>query len=137
MQIRWDWPGAGLDIDRALKLNPRDVTANEAQARFLAARGQLVEAIAAGRKIVELDHLNLAGWLRLHTFYVASGSTDLAQEGAGAGLRMAGARLSAARWWPRGRLPLGQSGEVEPGLPQPARRPRYSALPRKMNLPVE
>jgi len=80
MQIRWDWPGAGVDIDRALKLNPRDVTANEAQARFLAARGQLAEAIAIGRKIVELDHLNLAGWLRLHTFYVASGSTDLAHE---------------------------------------------------------
>ncbi len=80
MQIRWDWPGAGVDIDRALKLNPRDVTANEARARLLAARGQLAEAIAAGRRVVELDHLNLAGWLRLHTFYVASGSTDLAHE---------------------------------------------------------
>lgn len=80
MQIRWDWPGAGADIDRALKLNPRDVTANEAQARFLAARGQLAEAIAAGRKVIELDHLNLAGWLRLHTFYVAGGSPDLAHE---------------------------------------------------------
>jgi serine/threonine-protein kinase len=78
MQIRWDWAGAESDVDRALKLNPRDVTANEARARLLAARGKLSEAIAAGRTVVELDPLHLGGWLRLHTFYVASGQPDLA-----------------------------------------------------------
>jgi tetratricopeptide (TPR) repeat protein len=78
MQIRWDWAGAESDIDRALKQNPRDVTANEARARLLAARGKLSEAIAAGRRVIELDPLHLAGWLRLHTFYAATGQPDLA-----------------------------------------------------------
>src|SRR5260370_28167608 len=41
MQIRWDWPGAGVDIHRALQLNPRALTANEARARFLPPRRQL------------------------------------------------------------------------------------------------
>ncbi len=79
MQIQWDWAAARADIDRALILNPRDVTANEAQARLLAVRGQLAEAIVAGRRVVELDRLNVAGWLRLHTFYVGNGQAELAR----------------------------------------------------------
>jgi TolB-like protein/tetratricopeptide (TPR) repeat protein len=80
MQIRRDWTGALSDIDRSLALNPNDVVATEARARLLAARGQLPEAIAAGRRVVELDPLSLGGWLRLHTFHAAAGQADLARQ---------------------------------------------------------
>jgi tetratricopeptide (TPR) repeat protein len=66
MQIRWDWEGARGDIDRAMALNPQSPVTHAARARLHAALGSLPEAIGAGQRVVELDPLDAASWIRLH-----------------------------------------------------------------------
>ena len=78
MQIRWDWAGARSDIDRAVTLNPRSPVTHAARARLHAALGSLPEAIAAGQRVVELDPLDAASWIRLHTCCIGAGQADLA-----------------------------------------------------------
>ncbi len=80
MQVAWDWGGAVGDIDRALAINPRDVSANEARSRLLAVRGQIPEAIAMANRVVSIDPLSLSGWLRLHALQVARGDPARARE---------------------------------------------------------
>jgi TolB-like protein len=80
MQVAWDWGGAAGDIERALAINPRDVSANEARSRLLSVRGQLPEAITLASRVASLDPLSLSGWLRLHTLQVASGDATRARE---------------------------------------------------------
>jgi TolB-like protein len=80
MQVAWDWGGAAGDIERALAIKPRDVSANEARSRLLSVRGQLPEAITLASRVASLDPLSLSGWLRLHTLQVASGDATRARE---------------------------------------------------------
>jgi tetratricopeptide (TPR) repeat protein len=78
MQIRWDWSGARGDIDRAVALNPRSPVTQAARARLHAALGSLPEAIAAQQRVVELDPLDAASWIRLHIFFAGGGQADMA-----------------------------------------------------------
>ena len=78
MQIRWDWEGARGDIDRAVALNPQSPVTHAARARLHAALGSLPEAIAAGQRVVELDPLDAASWIRLHICFVGTGQADQA-----------------------------------------------------------
>jgi TolB-like protein/Flp pilus assembly protein TadD len=73
MQMGWDWRGAEEDIDRALALNPGDVSSNDARGRLYAVLGQVQGAIAAALKTTELDRLNSPGWSRLSHYYSGSG----------------------------------------------------------------
>jgi tetratricopeptide (TPR) repeat protein len=57
LQLRWDWEGARADLDRALALNHRDVTANAGEAWLLTAQGKVAQGIAAARRVVDLDPL--------------------------------------------------------------------------------
>ena len=64
----WDWAAAENKFQRAIELNPEYGESYHWYAHFLIATGKTKEAIAASRKCLELDPLNLAfqshlGWL--------------------------------------------------------------------------
>lgn len=80
VQIEWDWAGAQADVDRAMALAPDDRESNDAHFRLHAARGELADALAAGRRLAALDPLDLAVWLRLHVLHDASGQAGLARD---------------------------------------------------------
>ncbi|HVT56972.1 MAG TPA: protein kinase [Thermoanaerobaculia bacterium] len=55
----WDWPGAEAEFRRAIVLNPGYATAHQWYAEFLGSMGRQQEAIAEGKKALELDPLSL------------------------------------------------------------------------------
>jgi len=56
----WDWAGADTSFQRALALDPGNVTTIRNAARLSAALGRFDEALALERRAVELDPLNTA-----------------------------------------------------------------------------
>jgi len=59
MQYYFDWKRAGLELDRALELNPSYATAHFWRATHYMALGQIGESLAQVRKAVELDPLSM------------------------------------------------------------------------------
>lgn len=59
MLYDWDWPGAEMSFERAIKLNPNYATAHQRYAIFLAAIGRLDEALQEIDKAQKLDPLSL------------------------------------------------------------------------------
>jgi TolB-like protein/tetratricopeptide (TPR) repeat protein len=55
----WDWPGAEAEFRRAIGLNPGYATAHQWYAEYLGLMGRQEEAIAEGKKALELDPLSL------------------------------------------------------------------------------
>jgi serine/threonine-protein kinase len=55
--IRWDWPGALRDIERALALAPSNAQALQRYARLLLRLGRAPEGLEAAKKAVALDPL--------------------------------------------------------------------------------
>jgi tetratricopeptide (TPR) repeat protein len=63
--FNWDWPGAEESFLRAMALNPRYAEAYQLYSLYLVALGRFDEAIANGKKAVELDPLSLNSQARL------------------------------------------------------------------------
>ena len=55
----WDWSGADVEIETAIRLNPGYATAYQWKAEFLITRGKFAEAVEAMNKARELDPLSL------------------------------------------------------------------------------
>jgi tetratricopeptide (TPR) repeat protein len=68
--VDWDWAGARADFEKALKLNPGNSATYMRYGLLHSELGQIPEAIAAGRKAVELDPLSSAAWQRLAWFLI-------------------------------------------------------------------
>jgi tetratricopeptide (TPR) repeat protein len=67
----WDWAGASREFRRAIELNPRYPVARQWYSWFLAAMGQLDEALDQGRTAIELDPVSVSirrsmGWLEYY-----------------------------------------------------------------------
>jgi len=78
--MKWDWAGAGADLERALALNPSDARAFRGYAyNVLVPLGRLPEAIAAARKGTELDPLSPNSWGVLGVALCYHGEMDAAR----------------------------------------------------------
>ncbi len=58
-EYEWDWQGAGREFQRAIELNPSYAIAHQYYGLYLSDTGRHPEAIAEGKKAVELDPLSL------------------------------------------------------------------------------
>lgn len=65
LNITWDWAGAQADFEKAIALDPGDARFQQRYGLLLATLGRMPEAIAATRKAIELDPLQLATWRNL------------------------------------------------------------------------
>jgi serine/threonine-protein kinase len=75
-----DWAGAQADFDKALSLAPGNPLAQAGYSRLLIARGELPEAIATLRKMVEFDPLDAAEWGQLGRMLNAAGDFPAARQ---------------------------------------------------------
>ena len=55
----WDWLTAGAELQRGIELNPNYALAHEWYASYLAAMGQVEEALEQQRQAKQLDPLSL------------------------------------------------------------------------------
>ncbi len=78
--LDWDWVGAQADFARALKQDPSNSTVQRRYAQLLGTLGRLPEAIAADRKVVEVDPLSQGGWENLSRFLASNGELAAAHE---------------------------------------------------------
>ena len=75
-----DWAGAQADFDKALSLAPGNPQAQAGRTRLLIARGEVLEAIAVLRKMVEYDPLDAGEWGQLGRMLNAAGDFPAARE---------------------------------------------------------
>ena len=108
--IAWDWAGARADFQRALALNARDPNILVRQSHLLAVIGNLPEAIATARKVIEIDPLYAWAWVFLAKYYIGSGRPDLARDAATRALEIAPEHIYAIRALGESQLLLGQPG---------------------------
>ena len=76
----WDWSGAERGFKRTLALNPNHAEAHEQYSNLLAVMGHHDEAVAMGRRALELDPLSLNANLNVGFVFWAAGRTDLLRE---------------------------------------------------------
>ena len=69
----WDWEGGREDLERALALDPGDSLVGVVQSYFFSCMGQTEEALAASRKILEIEPLYPAAWAGLGDLLSRSG----------------------------------------------------------------
>jgi TolB-like protein len=74
-----DWAGAEADFAKALSLDAGNVVAQGGRSRLLIARGQLPEALAALRRMVEYDPLDSGEWGQLGRMLNAVGDFPAAR----------------------------------------------------------
>jgi eukaryotic-like serine/threonine-protein kinase len=77
----WDWAGAERELRRSLELNPGDASTHLWYAQYLVTAGRAQEAIAEGKRCLELNPLDLlanatVGW---HLYYVREYDRSVAQ----------------------------------------------------------
>jgi eukaryotic-like serine/threonine-protein kinase len=84
----WDFAGCERELRRALELNPDLVEVQTARMMFNLVRGRFDEAIAAGKRAVELDPLSAAFTQRLGLAYYFAGRPDAAVEQMKKGMEM-------------------------------------------------
>jgi TolB-like protein len=75
--VAWDWAGARVDLERAVRLNPGDALVQQQYSALLASIGRLPEAIAAARRATELDPLRGQAWHLLAYWYNLDGQFGL------------------------------------------------------------
>jgi eukaryotic-like serine/threonine-protein kinase len=78
--VKWDWPGAQADLEKAQMLDPGDSAAQRGYGMLLAALGRLPEAIVAQRKEAELDPLAGDAWNSLGEYLTANGEYAAAHQ---------------------------------------------------------
>ena len=80
LAFKRDWAGAQADFDKALALAPGNPLAQAGRSRLLIAHGQLPEAIAVLRQMVEYDPLDAAEWGQLGRMLNAAGDFPAARQ---------------------------------------------------------
>lgn len=75
-----DWPTAGREFERAIELKPTDAGQYGLYAVYLSVMGRTSEAVAAGRRGVEIDPLLMIAYWDLLLAYYYSGRLDEAIE---------------------------------------------------------
>jgi serine/threonine protein kinase len=80
LAVKWDWPGAQADLEKAQMLDPGDSAAQRGYGTLLAVLGRLPEAIVAQRKEAELDPLAGDVWNSLGEFLTANGEYAAAHQ---------------------------------------------------------
>jgi eukaryotic-like serine/threonine-protein kinase len=76
----WDWPGAEMEFQRAIALNPNYATARQWHGYTLWKTGHFEESIAEHRRALELDPLSLPIFRNLGLAYYLARQYDLAIE---------------------------------------------------------
>jgi len=66
--MRWDWPAARADLERALAMNPGDPEILNAHAIMLEREGRFSEGVAEARRAVDLDPLMGVAWSNLGAY---------------------------------------------------------------------
>lgn len=77
---KWDWPGAQVDLEKALQLDAGDSTTERRYGGLLAALGRVTEGISAVKKAIDSDPLSNAAWGNLGVFYNSSGDYAAARK---------------------------------------------------------
>jgi tetratricopeptide (TPR) repeat protein len=98
LNFEWDWPGAEMAFQRALQLNPNYATAYHWYSHYLIAMGRIDESLAASRRALALDPLDLETNIHLAWHYYFARDYDRAIEVAGATLEM-DSTFSEAYWF--------------------------------------
>jgi TolB-like protein/Flp pilus assembly protein TadD len=78
--IRWDWPGAQADFERAIALDPGDARFLQRYGELLATEGRLDDAIATTRRAIELDPLSHSAWQTLTSYLISTHDFAAARE---------------------------------------------------------
>jgi TolB-like protein/Tfp pilus assembly protein PilF len=94
----WDWAGAQDDVERALALSSRTEAALENYATVIHKLGRLKEAIAAQRKVVEIEPLSSDAWSDLGAFLTQDGQLAAAREAFGRSQEIAPDLHRTAKW---------------------------------------
>ena len=69
----FDWKGAEADFQKALGIDPQDSDVQGSYSTFLLSTGRIAEALAAGKKAVELDPLSASAWDGVGVLYTVMG----------------------------------------------------------------
>jgi serine/threonine-protein kinase len=77
--MRWDWPGAKVDLLRALELNPLDGEALASWGTVQASLGNLPGGIASLRKAIDVDPLAPENWSSLAFLLIGAGRLEEAR----------------------------------------------------------
>jgi tetratricopeptide (TPR) repeat protein len=77
-QVDFDWAGADASIQRATALEPEDPDIARLAASSAAILGRFDEALALGRRAVDLDPLNADSWESLGEIEFFMGQLDKA-----------------------------------------------------------
>jgi TolB-like protein len=86
--LRYDWAGGEADTDKALAIYPAHWFALADRADLLGVYGRLTEAIAAWRKVVDVDPRNAFSWLNLGYALTAAHQYVAAREAYGRALEV-------------------------------------------------
>ncbi len=121
--LSWDWSGARSDFDRALALAPRDTNILLRWSHLLGVLGQMDEAIAEGRKVIEIDPLYAWGWDFLASYYLRAKRPDLARDAATRALEIAPEHLYALQDLGAAELLLGKPAEALATFRRPPSEP--------------
>jgi TolB-like protein/cytochrome c-type biogenesis protein CcmH/NrfG len=80
LNMTWDWTGAQADFEKAIALDPGDARFQQRYGTLLASLGRMPEAIAATRKAIQLDPLQVATWRNLIGYLLYTRDFAAAQE---------------------------------------------------------
>lgn len=105
----WDWAGAEKEFNRALELNPGNLTVRMAYGHFLHVLGRRDEAVREGRLAVQLDPLSAEAYTSLGRFLyrarryeealpVLQRAVQLEPRSSGANNRLAGVYAALGRY---------------------------------------
>ncbi len=85
----WNWPGADASFQRALALEPGNVTVISSAAGSAAVMGRLDEAISREQRVVEIDPLNSMAYRNMAIYLNFSGEQPKAAAALGRALELA------------------------------------------------
>jgi TolB-like protein/Tfp pilus assembly protein PilF len=77
---RWDWPGAKVDLEKAIQLDASDSTTERRYGSLLASLGRVPEAISAAKNAIDTDPLSNAAWGNLGVYYNGIGQYAAARK---------------------------------------------------------
>ena len=71
--VQWDFSGAQADLEQAIRLNPRDAGSHLGYSLLLCTLARAPEALTAAQTAIELEPLNVDGWVLLGVALAATG----------------------------------------------------------------